>query len=123
MIRFISFLLGKPYETCKSCETLKQQLAVVNEEKKELTRTLIEIVKPKPAVLQQIEPSRPISLPVVASFSRRRAILEQRDHEAARVLKESSFVARPDNVNDKIIDEAVDKLEAELNIKKEEESV
>ena len=116
MIRFIMALLGKQYEPCKGCEVLRQQLAVVNEEKKELTQTLIEIVKPKPPEITRVISGQPVSLPVATSFSRRRAILENRDREAAKVIKESPFVAKPDDPRDRTIDNAVEELERELNI-------
>lgn len=109
MLRFISFLLGKPYETCKSCEILKQQLAIVNEEKKELTSTLLGLIKPKayesPATeLQSLQP--PLAL-----WSKRKAALEAADKESVRLAKSSPLVARPDAI--------INKLEQELGINNE----
>ena len=98
MIRFISHLLGKPYEVCKSCETLKQQLEFVNSEKRELLNTLISLVNPKvlesPAtVIQPIQVSAGL-------FSRRRAAAEARDRESARIEKLSPNIGRSDIGND-----------------------
>lgn len=112
MIRFISFLLGKPYETCKSCETLKEQLKYVNDEKKQLTETLLRIVSPKaietpPIELNQISQTSAI-------FSRRRAALEAKDREEARILKNSTNLGKPD---DKLKD--IEKLEKELDVEEE----
>jgi hypothetical protein len=111
MIRFIMFLLGRPYETCKSCETLKQQLAFVNDEKKQLTETLLSIVKPKTFE------SPPVELnPIVATsglFSRRRAAMEERDRMEAKILSEKKNLGVPDNLKD------INQLEKELDIPQE----
>lgn len=98
MLRFICFLLGKEYETCKSCETLKQQLMIANQEKQILTNTLLDIVKPKifeaqPVELNQIAQSS-------ALFSRRRAALEQRDREEAKILIEKKHLGVPDKLRE-----------------------
>lgn len=116
MFRFISFLLGKQYEECKGCEVLKQQLYIVNDEKRQLTQTIIDIVKPKPPAIQQVISGASAPIPAVASFSRRRAAREARDREEAKALRDSPFIAKPDDINDKIIDNAVEKLEKELNL-------
>lgn len=116
MFRFISFLLGKQYEECKGCETLKQQLYFVNEEKKQLIQTLVDIVKPKPPAPQEIISGQQIPLSAVSTFSRRRSMLEQKDRQQAKTLKESQFVAKPDNPDDKTIDNVVEKLEEELKL-------
>lgn len=96
MIRLLMHLLGKPYEECKSCETLRQQLAFVQEEKKELLETLLNIVKPKvfEAPVKHIEPLAATGM----TFARRRAALESRDKEVARTMRDSKFVAAPDGV-------------------------
>ena len=115
MIRFICFLLGKDYEPCKSCETLKQQLDFVNVEKKELTETLLSIVKPKvyEAPPQEIQPISNTS----ALFSRRRAALEAKDRESAKILRGSTNLGKPD---DRLKD--IEKLEDELSIQHEEKA-
>ncbi len=109
MLRFLSFLFNKPYETCKSCETLKEQLAFERAEKKELTQTLLNIINPKvieqPAV--EINPI-PIS---TGSWRKRRAILEEQDRETAKTLQSSKFVGKPDS--------EISKLEDELGIGEE----
>lgn len=108
MIRLLLRLFGiKDYEVCQSCETLKQQLRFANEEKKELTDTLLNIIKPKTYEAAPIE-LNPVSQQS-ALFSRRRAALEAKDREEARILKEGKHLARPD----------IDKLEKELDIKEE----
>lgn len=48
MLRFIMTLLGKDYEPCKSCQVLKQQLEVANNEKKEILDLTVSLFKPQP---------------------------------------------------------------------------
>ena len=122
MLRFLSFLLGKPYETCKSCETLKQQLDYYREENKRLTDTLINIVKPKEveAAPVEINPIRSSS----ALFSRRRAALEEKDRQEAAILAQRKHVAIPDNLRQvKSItntDISLEQLESELGVEEKE---
>jgi len=112
------FLLGKPYETCKSCETLRAQLAYVNDEKRQLTETLLNIVQPK------VVESAPIEInPVISTsglFSRKRAALEARDREESRILRESKNLGKPDILISKK-DESIKNLENELGIEEEKE--
>ena len=118
MIRFISFLLGKPFEPCKSCEVLKQQLSFERDEKRLLIDTLVGIVKPKeieapPIEINQIQQSS-------ALFSRRRVALEEKDRQEAKILSEKKFMGTPDQlrrqiVNDRISNE-VSNLEKELGV-------
>lgn len=109
MIRFICFLLGKSYEPCKGCETLRAQLTISNEDRERLTNTLLEILKPKvveaaPIELNQIQQSS-------ALFSRRRAALEERDRQEAKVLSDAKHLGKPD---DNI--KSISSLEKELGI-------
>ena len=116
MIRFICFLFGKIYEPCKSCETLKQELAFERSEKQQLTETLLSIIKPK--VYEA--PSQEIS-PIVNSsalFSRRRAALEARDREEAKIRSLSPNLGKPD---DKL--NQIGNLEKELGVQEEKEGV
>lgn len=121
MFRFISFLLGRQYEECKGCEILKQQLYIVNEEKRQLTQTIIDIVKPQPPAIQHVTSGTTVPITAVSSFSRRRAAREVRDREEAKALRDSPFIAKPDDINDKIVDNAVEKLEKELHLTDEME--
>jgi hypothetical protein len=110
MIRFLLFLLGKTnYEPCKSCEVLKQQLTLANEEKKDLTSTLLNLLKPQ---IQELPVAEIQAIPQAANtWSKRRAILEETERQKARVLRESNVVAMPDKPKD-----AIDNLEEELGI-------
>jgi hypothetical protein len=96
MFRFISFMLGRDWEPCRSCENLKQQLEFERSEKRLLIDTLVSIVSPKavespPLEINQIAQSSSL-------FSRRRAALEERDRQEARILAEKKFVGVPDNL-------------------------
>ena len=122
MIRLLLRLFGiKDFDTCKSCETLKAQLAFVNDEKKQLTETLLKIVSPKvveaaPVELNQIQSSS-------ALFSRRRAALEAKDRAEAQILRERKHVGLPDNIKDiKPIDTSVEQLEQELGLEEQKEA-
>ena len=114
MIRFISFLLGRPYETCKSCETLKEQIAYERDENKRLTDTLINILQPKAVEAAPIEinPLQQSS----ALFSRRRAALEEKDRQAAQVLAMKKHIAVPDSLIKIKSNISVDDLEKELGV-------
>lgn len=114
MFRFLCFLFGKDYEPCKSCETLQIQLQIANEDRQRLTETLLDILKPKvvesvPQELNQIQSSS-------ALFSRRRAALEAKDREEAKILKSSTNLGKPDIEAVKNINE----LEKELGITEKE---
>ncbi len=120
MIRFLSFLFNKPYETCKSCETLKQQLAIANAEKAELTATLISILKPEVHTKEVPVTETRALLPLRQTFTRRRAALEERDRLAAQVEKTSPFIAKQDNNDNKVANlNSIDNLEQELGISEE----
>jgi len=105
MLRFISFLLGKPYETCKSCETLKEQLKIMQEQNKDLLYTLIDRSKPevRPINIEKMEPIKPKYVP----WSVTQRNLERKDREQfnAQVKRDNPEIAAD-----------VDKLERELGV-------
>jgi hypothetical protein len=116
LTRFIAFLLGRDWEPCRSCENLKQQLEFERSEKRLLIDTLVGIVKPKeveaaPIEINQIQQSS-------ALFSRRRAALEERDRQEAKIRAEKKFMGVPDNLRDEVIN-PVKILEDELGITEE----
>ena len=121
MIRFLSHLFGKPYETCKSCETLKGQLTLVNSQNRELTETLLKLVKPE--VIHQPAPT--IITPAVAgaTFAQRRAALEQAHKNTETIKKNSTFIARPDgfklNPNRPVMEQSIEEIERKLQIEEE----
>src|SRR6266511_880053 len=110
MTRLLLRLFGiKDFEVCKSCETLKQQLDFERFEKKQLTETLLSIIKPK---VYEAPPQELV--PVVNTsglFSRKRAALEARDREEARILSQGQNLGRP---NESLKD--IEKLEQELDV-------
>jgi len=127
MLRFLCFILGKPYETCKSCETLKQQLAFANEEKKQLTETLLNIISPK------VVEAAPVEINQVAQssglFSRRRAALEARDRENAKIITEAKHLGKPDipvkglyELTPPSYTQEIAELEAKVGISEEKEA-
>lgn len=77
----------KELSFCDSCETLKLQLAIVNDERKLLISKLVETTKPEESkidtsVLKPVMPNR-------MNWNLRRQALEQEDRAAARVLREN----------------------------------
>lgn len=120
MIRLLMFLLGKDYETCKSCNTLRQQLELANQEKKELTQTLMNLIKPKTyeAVPTAINPINQAS----GLFSRRRAMLEAKDREEAKILAHSNNIAKPDSDKNIVVATSIETLETELGIEENQKN-
>ena len=113
MFRFISFLFGKQWEPCQSCENLKLQIEYLRDDNRKLTDTLVSIVKPKeveapPVEINQIQASS-------ALFSRRRAALEEKDRQEAQILAMKKHVAMPDIAQIRTVNE----LEKELGIEEE----
>lgn len=113
MIRLFLRLFGiRDFEQCKSCEILKQQLAFVNDEKRQLTETLLSIIKPK------VYEAPPVELNSVATtagiFSRRRSALEARDRQEAQILTEAKHIGKPDTLKE------IESLEFELGIEEKE---
>lgn len=123
MVRLLLRLLGiRDFESCASCETLKQQLTVVNAEKRELTETLLRLVKPE--VIHQSNPTIVTPQAVGATFAARRKAMEEMHARKTIIEKTSPFIAKPDN---SIIDDksspgpigkgkSVEQLEQELSI-------
>jgi hypothetical protein len=124
MFRFISFMLGRQWEPCKSCENLKEQLIYERDNNMRLTNTLIQIVSPKAVEAPPIEINQ-----VAASsalFSRRRAMLEEKDRQEAAILNQRKHVAIPDNL--RVASKTnnittVEDLEKELGVEEEKEKM
>jgi len=109
MFRFIKYFLRPDYEECKGCQILQRQLHEVNLEKKELLNVVIDIVRPK--VVEVPEKQHEISpiIPKVGTWTRRRAILEERDRKEAAIKNNSQFIGHPDNSD-------ITRIEKELGI-------
>lgn len=113
MIRLLLRLLRiTDFEPCASCATLIKQLEFANAEKKELTDTLLSVLRPKAYEAPAVE-LNPITQTAMM-FSKRRAILEQKDRESAMIQRNSTSLGKPDDKLTKI-----NSLEAELGIEKE----
>lgn len=69
---------------CLSCETLRDQLARVNEEKKLLLESILESVKPK---VEAVPPEIKIEKPSFIPWRVKKEMLEAEDREKARLLK------------------------------------
>lgn len=119
MFRFISFLLHREWEPCKSCENLKQQLEFERSEKRLLIDTLVSIVKPK-----EVEAAAPIEINQIqqssALFSRRRQALEERDRQEAKILAERKNVGVPDRLRRVESNNDIENLEKELGVEEKE---
>lgn len=96
MLRFLTFLFGKDYESCKSCETLKQQLHIANLEKEQLLNQLLDITKPRvyeSVSPKEVDPIKPKVVPwhirqrLLENASRERADAERRMKEANEELE------------------------------------
>jgi tRNA/tmRNA/rRNA uracil-C5-methylase (TrmA/RlmC/RlmD family) len=110
MIRLFLRLVGiKDFEVCQSCQTLKEQLLYEREEKKHLTETLLQIISPK-VIEQPVVELNPI-VNSTGPFSRRRAALEAKDREEARIKNQSTNLGQPDDKLKEIND-----LEKELGV-------
>jgi hypothetical protein len=88
-------LMNKSYEPCKSCETLRNQLSLVNEENKRLTDAIIDLVKPKEIRVPELQPnSEPIKAKSISWAERRRMLEEQSRAEASAIKSLKDFNAK-----------------------------
>jgi len=117
---FLRFFGIKDFEQCKSCETLKQQLEFERAEKQQLINTLVEIVHPKPPIVEQ-PPQMLTQIPMGATtFTRRRAALEALERANAKILGEKRFVKEPDSQQTA---KEIETLEKELGVEEQPEEV
>jgi hypothetical protein len=74
-------------KVCSSCETLKMQLAIANDEKRQMLNTILSFSKPA-----ENQSSPPVDYekvkPKVMTWNVRRQMLEAEDRKAAQVLAE-----------------------------------
>lgn len=126
MIRlFLRLLRIKDFETCKSCEILKQELAFARHEKKELLDTLIQLTKPNITVPYQETKVLTQAPQVAGTFSRRKGLLEDQHRIRGEIIKSSPYIAKFDDVPARepvqhIRPASVEKLEKELGLVDEE---
>lgn len=119
MIRLLLHVFKiRDYESCKSCETLKNQLRFVNAEKMELMETLIQLTRPK-VVIPSGEPKilNPLQQ-AGGTFARRRSVLEDMHRKRDDTIQTSPFIANPDDVKPEpkkhITMETIESLEKKL---------
>jgi hypothetical protein len=84
------------YEPCKGCEVLQTQLNIANENNKELTQMLLNLLNPKVVEVPAVAVN-PIKQNL-STFSKRREALEAEDRNKARVELNSKFIAKVDDV-------------------------
>ncbi len=101
---------------CKTCIALREQIAYLQTQNKELLETLTALIKPAPIVIadsNNAEAVKPLNMN--GRFTRVRAELEKRDREQA-LTRSSKSIARPDVAQNPIVDESIEKLESELGV-------
>jgi hypothetical protein len=72
---------------CESCKALREQLAIVNAEKKQILDTLINLAKPE--VVQSLPTIVEPIAPKAMAWHKRREMLEEEDRNKAKVLREN----------------------------------
>lgn len=101
--------LKKDIQHCESCETLKTQLSIANQEKKALLDRILE--KPEPIPTPDDIELKPI-YPRGVSWNTRRQMLETESREAAKLLRQKKEEG-PDRIT-------IEELEKELDIVEKE---
>lgn len=74
---------------CQSCETLKMQLAIANEEKKQLLNTILE--KPQIEEPVKVTDLKPILPRTHLAWNERRRALEANDRNEAKIRQEKEL--------------------------------
>lgn len=102
-IRHVSNERKKELQICDSCEVLKLQLSIMNQNNQQLLNRILEKPVSEPATTQEeFQPINKHEIP----FRVRREMLEKEDRARAKSLK---LAAQPDSAE-------IDKLERELGI-------
>lgn len=103
---------------CDSCETLKMQLAIANQEKKELLDRILHV----PKVIEQVQSEvfKPILPKNHLSFNTHRQMLEKADKERAKLIKQNEIDNKKIESNQASTKQAsemsVEDLERELGV-------
>src|SRR5215510_5269851 len=107
-------MFGRSYNPCRCCEVTERQLNIVNEEKRELMNTILDLVKPAPTQNQIPFVTGMQQIPqVVRSPSARWDVRLREKERQARELKSTTEILKHDRPE---IRSEVEKLEAELGI-------
>lgn len=113
MIRILLRLIGiKDFEVCASCETLKLQLEIKNQECANLLNTMLGLVKPE-VIQQPVLPVKPFSKSVPWGIVKKN--LEEKDREEMRIKNE--LVRQEMNLHKS---KSVEELEKELGVNHDE---
>jgi hypothetical protein len=91
-------------KVCQSCETLKVQLAIANDEKRQLLNTILSSVTPIREPVTAINYEK--LSPKATTWNVRKQMLEAEDRKAAQILAEQKKHA-----------ESIEKLEEEVGVK------
>jgi hypothetical protein len=78
-------LLGREYEPCKSCETLRVQLEIMRAENTRMLDTILGFVKPE-VIVADVKHTEPIKGKAM-SWHQRKTLLEAESRERARAIK------------------------------------
>lgn len=95
------FMRSLDENICKSCETLKLQLAIANDEKRALLDRILE--KPVAEATLNTDDLKPI-VPRTLPWNARRQALEAEDRAAAKILKQN----KTENVSTADLEQAMD---------------
>lgn len=93
---------------CQSCETLKMQLSIANDEKRDLLNRLLK--EPEKEPVREIGDLKPVLPRTHLSWNARRQVLEANDRKTAQILEEKK---REINQVEKV---STEDLEKEMNI-------
>jgi hypothetical protein len=112
----------KPEKVCESCETLKMQLAIANNEKAALLNRLLE--KPEPEQRPDTSNLKAVLPTRHQNWNVRRQLLEREDRERAKILnrQKQESVAEPIKVTSVAVNASpaepmsVEDIEKELDI-------
>lgn len=104
--------LERTEHSCASCETLKMQLAIANEEKKKLLDTLLSKPSINEEVNTKVEVAKPIGS-IAPVWSVRKRQLEAEDRNAAQKIAERKRIEEAE-LNALRRRESIDKLENEV---------
>jgi hypothetical protein len=99
----------KELKFCESCEVLKLQLSIANEEKKALLNRLLD--KPEVEEKPAADPRelRPINMSKYNNWNVRRQALEREDRERAKILEQNKKNIEPDTNTRELTTEEIEK--------------
>lgn len=106
-------LQAEEVQLCESCETLKSQLAITNEQNRQLLRSLLELTNPKPAAPVETKEIQPITNKYVP-WRVRQQMLEEADRAKAAIIRRREDEIADIKKQSEII--KIEELEQELGV-------